>query len=536
MRNFLKQNKAFSIVSAGFCAWVVFLVILSIINQRKIVFLDALDSYPATDVSSEYSSQIPLIRYFIEPLIGIAFLIGYDFEYLIAFAIIYLIYRIVYLFLKKKGRIDSEKFKKLKHPSYNYMNFVFKIFSLTVIIIGVIILIGYLISGYYFVNRYFMVIVQVGIRICFVLLILKFSYFVIILLHPNLHFKHFPGKKHSKIKKDSRISKYSGNIKMELIYFAGMICLILGFNILVISTPFPTQKINANLDSDEFLFDFHIHTTMSDGWITPEQRVMWYIEQGIDGAAFTDHDNIRGAIIARNYVETNGLNFVVWIGAEWTDNENDIHMNYFGLEEEIVAPMSKTPWGTTLALNASEMITYVKSRGGYVIVNHYNYDPNPQGGFGTPYTLEQLRDWGVDGFEIVNGDDIKAPEIREFCLNNTNSYNQSLICLGGSDIHTGEELNAFVKLKLDDPTNKTIHNIFKNLRSNNHSVITINLHSNLVNFPRVFNLLGFELLEDFLNYLLNLDSFQTLSWITWSSITYILIFLIYRKIKRTSLK
>ena len=117
VRNFLKQNRVFSILSAGFCAWVVFLVILSIINQRKIVFLDALDSYPGTDVSSEYTSQLPLIRYFIEPLAGIAFLMGYDFEYLIAFTIIYLIYRTIYLFLKKKGRIDSENFKKLKHPS-----------------------------------------------------------------------------------------------------------------------------------------------------------------------------------------------------------------------------------------------------------------------------------------------------------------------------------------------------------------------------------------------------------------------------------
>jgi hypothetical protein len=263
---------------------------------------------------------------------------------------------------------------------------------------------------------------------------------------------------------------------------------------------------------------------------------MWYIEQGIDGAAFTDHDNIRGAIMARNYVESNNLDFVVWIGAEWTDNENDIHMNYYGLEEEIVAPMSKTSLGTSLVLNASDMITYVKNNGGYVIVNHYNYDPNPSGGFGTPYSLEQLRDWGVDGFEIVNGDDVEAKEIREFCLNNTNSYNESMICFGGSDIHTSEELNAFIKVRLDDPSNKTIDNIFKNLRSNNHSMITINLHSNLVNFPGVINILGFELLEDFINYLLNLDLFQILSWILWSTITYILIFITYRKIKKQVLK
>jgi len=536
MRNFLKQNRIFSILSAGFCTWIVFLVILSITNQRKIIFLDALDSVLGTDVSSEYSLTIPLIRYFIEPLAGIAFIIGKDFEYLIAFTIIYLTYRIVYLYLKKRGRVDAEKFKKLKHPVYNFMTFVFKTFSSAVVIIGVIILIGYVIIGYYFVSRYFMVLVQTAIRICFVLLIIKFSYFIIILLHPKMHFRHFPKKKQIRNKTYSRFSKHYVNVKMELIYIVGIICLMLGFNIVLISTPFPTQRINANLDSDEFLFDFHVHTTMSDGWLTPEQRVMWYIEQGIQGAVFTDHDNMRGAIIARNYVENNNLNFVVWIGAEWTDNENDIHMNYYGLQEEIVAPLSETPLGTTLALNASEMIAYVKSRGGYVTVNHYNYNSNPHGGFGTPYTLEQLRDWGVDGFEIVNGDHIETNEIREFCLNNTNSYNESMICFGGSDIHTGEELNAFVKLKLDDPANKTIDNIFKNLRANNHSVITVNLHSNQVVFPKVLNDLGFELFEDFLNYILNLDTFQTLSWIIWFSLTYILIFLIYRKTLRIDLK
>jgi hypothetical protein len=307
---------------------------------------------------------------------------------------------------------------------------------------------------------------------------------------------------------------------------------MLGLNILLISTPFPTHWINTELDSDEFLFDFHVHTTMSDGWITPEQRVIWYIEHGIDGAAFTDHDNIRGALIARDYVERNNLDFIVWIGAEWTDNEHDIHMNYYGLEEEIVAPLSKTWLGISFPLNTSDMIAYVKNKGGYVTVNHYNYDPNPKGGYGVPYTLEQLRDWGVDGFEIVNGDDIQAMEIREFCLNNKNVYNESLICIGASDIETSRDLDAFVKLKLDDHSNKTIDNIFKNLRNNNHSVITIDLYSNQVNFPRTLNDFGFKLLKDYLNYLLNLNSFQALSWIVWSSIGYVLFFLTYRKIKK----
>lgn len=532
VRNFIKKNRIFSIVSIGFLIWLVFLIILSVLNKRKIIFLDVLNSYPGTDVSSEYHSVVPLIRYFIEPFVGISFIIGMDFEYLIALTIIYPIYRLLYLFLKKKGRINKKRFKKLKPPVFNYLRFVFKIFSLTVIIIAVAILIGYIISGYYFVSRHFMMIIQPGIRICFVLLIVKISYLFMIFLHPKLKFKNFSEKKLKKIKRNSKLAKHSDTIKMELTYFVALIYLMLAINILLISTPFPTHRINADLDYDEFLFDFHVHTTMSDGWITPEQRVMWYIEQGIDGAAFSDHDNLRGVIPARNYVESNDLDFTVWLGAEWTDNERDIHMNYYGLEEEIVAPMSKTSLGISLALNASDMIAYVKNHGGYVIVNHYNYNPNPKGGYGTPYTLEQLRDWGVDGFEIINGDHVEAKEIREFCLNNTNNYNESLICFGGSDIHTSEDLNAFIKVRLNDPSNKTIDNIFKNLRNNSHSVITINLHSSLVNFPRVLNVLGFELLEDYLNYVLNLNSFQVISWIAWSSIGYLLFFLAYRKIKK----
>ena len=176
------------------------------------------------------------------------------------------------------------------------------------------------------------------------------------------------------------------------------------------------------------------------------------------------------------------------------------------------------------------MIKYVKSKGGYVIVNHYSDPP------GYPYTYEDLAKWGVDGFEIVNGDDIEAKEIREFCLNNKNSFNESLICLGGSDIHVAGEINAFVKLKLDNPANKTIDNIFKNLRNNNHSVITMALHSNNVKFPGILNDIGFEIFEDYLNYLLNLDVYQCLSWILWSSIAYTFFFLGIRKIKKTNLK
>jgi hypothetical protein len=322
-------------------------------------------------------------------------------------------------------------------------------------------------------------------------------------------------------------------LKKECVFFAGIIFLLLGTNIVLLSIQFTPHRIvpTTPLEDDEFLFDFHVHTTFSDGWLTPEERVLWYIEHGISGAAFSDHDNLRGARSAQEFVEKSGLEFVVWTAEEWTNHEPDpeIHMNIFGLEEEIVPLESYTPGGPK-AMNASDTISYVKANGGFITVNHYNYDPNPEGGFGAPYSLEQLRDWGVDGFEIINGGShSKYTEIHNFSISN------NLICMAGSDIHTNEDLNTFTKLKLDDPTNKTIENIFKNLRNNTHEAVAIQFYPKVVDIPGELKDLGFYVFEDFVNYLLNIDAFQALSWIIWSSTFYIVFVLIYKKIKKVEL-
>ena len=524
LRTAIKKNKLFSIVSAFFSIWIIFLIILSVINKREVIFYDALAQ---NDVSSDYTSSFPLERYFVEPFIGLAYIFGMEFLWLIAFFILYLVFRIIYLYFKRIGIIKSEKYKTLMYPIDDWIRFAFKLFSIVVLLIGTIILIGYLILGFYFVSRYFMVFVQLGIRIAFIILLIKTSYIIIKLLHPNFKLNYESNKRKKLPKKDGKVSNSLRVGKRELIYMLGTAYLFLAANILLISTPFPTHRIETDLATDEFLFDFHCHTTMSDGWLTVEQRVMYYIEHGISGAAFSDHDNIRGAKAAQKFVEERGFDFVVFMAAEWTDNEHDIHLNYFGLEETIVPPMSDNPF--TIVMNASDMIKYVKSKGGYVIVNHYNARPNKNGGLGVPYNFTDLMNWGVDGFEIVNGDSVQDREIREFCLDN------SLICFGGSDVHTNEDLNCFVKLRLDNPTNMSIANIFQNLARNDHEVIAIKLHSNVVNFPDDINDLGFEIFEDYLNYLLNLNSIQVLSWIFWSCLVYILFFLSYRKVKKSNL-
>ena len=530
LKSFLSKNKIFSLLTLLFSIWIVILLVLAVIGTRTIVFYDALGQI---DVSVEYSSVLPWLRYIIEPFAIIAFILEYEFTWLLLFLIIYPILRVIYVFSRKRGKLQSKKYNQLKQVLNDIIYFAFKIFSITLVVILLIVLIGYLFQGFFFVSRYFMVPVQVGIHLCFILLGIKVGYTLLKLVHPRLNLNLAGKIERNDRRAKSKNTRITYNLKKELVYFAGILFLLLGSNVILLSIQFPPHRIvpTTPLEDDEFLFDFHVHTTFSDGWLTPEERVLWYIEHGISGAAFSDHDNIRGALVAREFVEKNGLDFTVWIAEEWTNHETDpeIHMNYFGLEEEIVPPESYTPGGPEV-MNASELISYVKANGGFITVNHYHYELNPEGGFGTPYTLEQLRDWGVDGFEIINGGSYnKYIEIREFCINN------SLICIAGSDIHTNEDLNTFTKLKLDDSSNKTLDNIFKNLKNNTHETIAIQFYPKIVDFPGELTDLGFYVLEDFINYFLNIDTYQALSWIMWSSSIYLVFYLFYKKVKKADI-
>jgi hypothetical protein len=522
IRSQIKNNKFFSIVSIGFLIWFVFLIILSIIGNKTVVFYDALSQ---TDVSSNYSIEYPFLRYILEPFAAIAFIIEYEFTWMFLFLIIYPIFRGIYLYLKKRGYFSSQKYKYITYPLGDIISFSFKVLTLAVLVIGLIVLIGFLVQGYFFVGRYFMIPVQIGVHLSMILIAIKVIYTLLKLFHPKL--------KLNLSKKMLKKRRRSQSIKREIVLYVGFGVLLLGSNIVLISTAFPPPKIipTIPLEDDEFLFDFHVHTIFSDGWFTVEERVHWYIQQGIKVAAFSDHDNIRGANLAQAYVAESNLDLIVLMAEEWTDNANDIHMNYYGIAEEIVPLQSYTPGGP-VAMNASDTIAYVKANGGYITVNHYNYDPNPNGGFGEPYNLTQLRDWGVDGFEIVNGGSYsgKYEHIREFCIAN------NLICMGGSDIHTNEDLNTFIKLKIADPTNLTVTNIFETLKNNTHEVIAIDLNPKIVDFPSDLNDFGFYVLEDFINYFFNVDPYQAFSWLIWSVLAYIILFLAYRKIKRVEIK
>lgn len=525
LNEYIKKNKTFSVFLFLFIVWTGYLLILALTANREIIFYDWVGD---TFVNSQYSSEIPILRYILEPIVAITLILdGYDL--LIAFIYTAVIYRIVYFHLKKKGYLNSKKTKLLWYPVKDWFRFSFILISIGIIFGLLIVLFLFLFAGFFYVNLYWMAVLQITVLSCLIAIIIKGFILIVKYMHPRLKLNYAKKKRFNLSPARSRFTKYFRSFRREFTYVIGFSMLMCGVGMLLLTVNFPMHRVEADLENDEVLLDFHVHTYMSDGWLSPQQRVDWYLAHGIDGAAFSDHDNLRGAKIASKYVKDQDLDFKVFYSEEWTDHENGIHMNIFGLKETIV-PLESEAEGGAPAMNAEDTIAYVKDQGGYIVVNHYNYNFNPNGGFGTPYNLTTLMEWGVDGFEIVNGGHPKHYKIREFCFNN------SLICIGGSDIHSNKELNTFIKLKLANPDEFTIDDVFTELQKNEHQVVGINLNPKDFRLPELMYALELDYVEDFIEYLLNLNSFQLLSWIVWSSGGFLLIAYLYFHIKNSELK
>lgn len=81
--------------------------------------------------------------------------------------------------------------------------------------------------------------------------------------------------------------------------------------------------------------DYHIHTTYSDGALTPEQIVDRYISNGYSGIAVTDHDTIEGSAAAFRYAADKPINVIPGIEISTHDEEwNTIHILGYNFDYE----------------------------------------------------------------------------------------------------------------------------------------------------------------------------------------------------------
>jgi predicted metal-dependent phosphoesterase TrpH len=77
-------------------------------------------------------------------------------------------------------------------------------------------------------------------------------------------------------------------------------------------------------------YDLHIHTTVSDGTLSPEQAVDFAINQGLAGIAITDHDTVGGIDLARRYIELNSFSFTFIPGVELNTEKNGMEIHILG--------------------------------------------------------------------------------------------------------------------------------------------------------------------------------------------------------------
>nr|MDO8112684.1 PHP domain-containing protein [Candidatus Sigynarchaeota archaeon] len=506
------KNAVLIIGGSLVAAWVLFLVIMHEMSSRSPVFYDYLGQ---TDVSDQYTSELPIGRYILEPIFALINIIAIDpIKAIYLFIPLLVIGRISFAIVDKLVLKGNKKKEIIMDHVRNVVNFFWKYVFLSVGIGLVVAGTGLGLRGFQFLNNYFNGILEVLVWSLTFFLAVKIVYNVATLLHPKLKFrvgvrktwKNFP---HSSLKYWAH--KVPDVMAREPRYLVSVFVMFVVLVYFIEAMPLPTHRIVAqSLGPNEYLFDFHMHTWYSDGSLSPEGRVDWCIRNGIRGAAITDHDNNRGVQIAIDYVQRNHLNFTVIPGEEFTV-ASGIHLNIFGLSQQYAPESNYSPgWPEILYLNVSDMIHDVHNKGGFVITNH-------DGGW--EYPLETLFDWGVDGFELVSN--VHFFPIRQFCIDH------HIACIAGSDEHENGDLKSFVRINLNDPSNIT--ELFTRLKDNTHQVVQIQLTNDIVDLPGT----TWNTLEMLIDYFGSMDTGMTASWIAWSCAAYAILAMLVIRVKRT---
>jgi predicted metal-dependent phosphoesterase TrpH len=134
--------------------------------------------------------------------------------------------------------------------------------------------------------------------------------------------------------------------------------------------------------------DLHVHTSWSDGSQDPEAIVRAAAGR-VDVVAVTDHDEIRGAVRARDFARTHPeLGVEVVVGAE----VSTLNGHLLGLYLEAPVPPHRP---------ALETIARIHDQGGLAVAAH-PFHPYRGGARGHRTLATLLPDLPVDAIEIVN--------------------------------------------------------------------------------------------------------------------------------------
>lgn len=128
-------------------------------------------------------------------------------------------------------------------------------------------------------------------------------------------------------------------------------------------------------DSCPSRYNFHMHTSCSDGQLSPEALIEQALTIGLQGLAITDHHSVRGFIAARRWLEAAGKNGPhLWTGVEITSNLEGTEVHLLGYafapDCEALTPYLQGDRPHGEASCAERVIAAIHEAGGLAVLAH----------------------------------------------------------------------------------------------------------------------------------------------------------------------
>lgn len=207
------------------------------------------------------------------------------------------------------------------------------------------------------------------------------------------------------------------------------------------ATPHSTRRVSRSTGWSKA--DLHLHTTHSDGLMTPEETIDIIANRGnVQVIAVTDHDTTDGAFIAQKYARAHHPQLDVIVGQEVTTGEGDV----LGLYLKSTLPQFDT---------AAEAIRAIHQQEGLAVAAHPFV-----GGFGVDSVRTAIARLPFDAIEVRHGCPLSLPS--NWWAGYTNRFGQRLPELGGSDSHipftVGEPFTWFTGVNSLDLRQAIRHN------------------------------------------------------------------------------
>ena len=180
--------------------------------------------------------------------------------------------------------------------------------------------------------------------------------------------------------------------------------------------------------------DLHLHTTASDGLMTPEETVEIIARHTrLAVIAITDHDTAEGALLARDYARRHKLDIEVVVGQEVSTDEGDV----LALFIETTLPLFRT---------AGAAIDAIHRAGGLAVAAH----PFAVG-LSEHSVKHAIQHLPFDAVEVRHGCPLNV--IGNRYARHLNRQAQNLAELGSSDSHipftAGEAYTWFLGSTVD---------------------------------------------------------------------------------------